>query len=174
MCPLLSRPPVFTSRSVSDLSGRLRVISRKSALSVCRSVGVIGRNFLSAMMAPCLDLLEQIDRLLGHQCDDGLLPVRALAREPAHAAHLAVDELGAHRGHLDLEDFLDRALDVDLVGIAVDLEQVLIPHLTKRRALLGDQGAPNDGSRMPHRTNTSCTRLSAADVSSTASQCSRS
>ena len=80
-----------------------------------------------------LDLLEQLDLLIGLERHDRLLPVAAPADVAALAAHLAVHLLRAHRGDLDLEDRLDRALDLDLVGVALDLEEVLVAQLARAR-----------------------------------------
>src|SRR5206468_10071321 len=55
-----------------------------------------------------------------------------------------------------------------------DLEQILVPQLAEHGALLGDEGATNDGARVSHRANTSWTRLSAADVMTSASHSSSS
>src|SRR5262249_29396638 len=108
--------------------------------------------------------------LIGLQRDDRLLPVRAAADVPAGAPLLAVHRLRPHRRDLHREQRLDRALDVDLVGALVHLEVVLVPELPEHRALLGDQRAPYDASRVLHRAKTSFMRASPAEVSTTASQ----
>src|SRR4051812_11235380 len=115
MWPWLSRPPVLYLRSVSDFTGRLRVISAKSGSCVCRSVGVMGRNFFMGM-ASSLDLLEQLDLLIGLERNDGFLPVTALADVPALALHLAAHLQRPDLAHLHREDGLDGPLDLDLVG----------------------------------------------------------
>src|SRR2546425_13340472 len=111
-------------RCVRDFTGCRREISAKSGTSVCRSVGVVGRNFLSAMVRP-LDLLEQLDLLIGLERHDRLLPVAPLAHEAPLTANLPQHLLRAYRSNLHVEDRLDGAFDVDLVGLAPNFEQVL-------------------------------------------------
>src|SRR5690349_9779805 len=99
--PLLSRPPVRRFVSVSARTGLLRVSSEKSGMTVCRSVGVIGRNFLRPMFVSSgLDLLEQLDLLIGLELDDGLLPVVPTAGVASLTLELAAHLHGADIGHL--------------------------------------------------------------------------
>src|SRR5436190_18349530 len=121
-----------------------------------------------------LDLLEQLDLLIGLERDDGLLPVAALADETSGAPDLAPELLGPDLIHLDREHQLDRALDLDLVRRARHFEDVLVAQLAQHRAFLGDQRPPHDAARIVHRTNTSLTRSSPGAVNSTASAASRS
>src|SRR5262249_18298822 len=76
--------------------------------------------------------------------------------------------------HLHVEDGLDRLLDLELVGVAGDLEVVLVPRLAQRGALLGDQRLAHDRTGVSHRTKTSFIRSSPPWVTSNASQPSRS
>src|SRR5437762_2067139 len=121
-----------------------------------------------------LDLLEQLDLLIGLERDDSLLPVAALADEPSGASHLAAQLLGPDLFHLDREHLLDRALDVDLVRVASHFEHVLVAQLAQHRTLLRDQRPPDDAARIVHRTNTSLTLSSPGAVNTTASAASRS
>src|SRR5690348_10272733 len=143
-------------------------------MTVCRSVGVTGRYFFSPMRPP-LDLLEQLDLLIGLERDDRLLPVVAAPGPAALPLDLAPQLHGADVGHLDVEDPLDGALDLDLVGVARDLEEVLVQLLAQHGALLGDQHLADDRTGVAdHFANTSWTRARPSRVSSSAWQSSRS
>src|SRR5712691_1486091 len=124
MWPLLLRPPVRRSGSSSDFSGSLFVTSAKSETERNRVPGVIGRNCRMPMSA-----LEHGDRVAFFECDDRLLPRRATARparrETAGTAPGAHHQ-GAHVGHGDLEQRLDRRADL---------------RLGRGRGLLGEHGA---------------------------------
>src|SRR5436190_17013255 len=119
---------------------------------------------------PRLDLLEQLDLLIGLERDDGLLPVAAPAGVATLPLELAPQLHRADVGHLHLEDGLDRALDLDLVGVPRHLEVVLVAQLAQHRSLLGDQGLADDVSSVFHPTNTFFMRSSPASVTSTTSQ----
>src|SRR5262252_2131049 len=121
-----------------------------------------------------LDLLEELDLLIGSERDDGLLPVATASRVLSLPLQLAAHLHGPHARDLDVEDGLDRLLDLQLVGVARDLEVVLVLRLAQSGALLGDQRLAHDGSRIFHRTKTSFIRSSPRWVTSKASQPSRS
>src|SRR5713101_6356388 len=148
MCPLLLRPPVRRSGSSSDFSGSLFVTSAKSETERNRVPGVIGRNCRMPISA-----LEHGDRVAFFECDDRLLPRRATARpargETAGAAPGAHDQ-GAHVGHGDLEQRLDRRADLRLGRGRVHAEGVLFAGLVRGRGLLGDNGAPNQSVLARH------------------------
>src|SRR5437879_8847832 len=127
MWPLLLRPPVRRSGSSSDFSGSLVVTSAKSETERNRVPGVIGRNCRMPMSA-----LEHGDRVAFFECDDRLLPRRATARparrETAGTAPGAHHQ-GAHVGHGDLEQRLDRRADLRLGRGRVHAEGVLLAGL---------------------------------------------
>src|SRR5262245_34363756 len=111
-----------------------------------------------------LHALEELDRLLAlAQPHVGLLPVGPLAHEAPLPAGLAMHQRHAHLGHLDLELRLDRPLDVDLVGPAVDLEGDDVLLVAQLGRLLGDQRTP-DGLLDPPFAGTATSRLSAPSL----------
>src|SRR6266850_4201004 len=137
--PLLLRPPVRRSGSSSDFSGSLFVTSAKSETERNRVPGVIGRNCRMPISA-----LEHGDRVAFFECDDRLLPRRATtrpARGAAAGATPGAHHQGAHVGHGDLEQRLDRRADLRLGRGRVHAEGVLLAGLVRRRGFLGDDGA---------------------------------
>src|ERR687895_2142365 len=100
--------------------------------SACESASEVG-----------LQALEDRDRLALADLHDGLLPgARAPGGEPAAL------RLGRHRRRADLDDadveeLLDRLLDLRLVGIRMDAERVLARRRQHVR-LLRDDGADDD------------------------------
>src|SRR6185295_12551852 len=129
--PLLLRPPVLRLPSTSaftglpfhklDLSTRIRP----------RCDEVVGLYCLSAI-ALASDPGGDVDRLAVGQGHDSLLDVRARVGAALPALGLA---LGVHRVHAryrDVEQSLDRRLDLGLGGVAGDLED--------DRIMLGEQG----------------------------------
>src|SRR6266705_5508373 len=148
MWPLLLRPPVRRSGSSSDFSGSLFVTSAKSETERNRVPGVIGRNCRMPMSA-----LEHGDRVAFFECDDRLLPRRATARparrETARTAPGAHHQ-GAHVGHGDLEQRLDRRADLRLGRGGVHAEGVLFAGLVGRRGFLGDDRAHDQSVLVRH------------------------
>src|SRR6266568_2472576 len=86
-----------------------------------------------------LRALEERDALAFLEGHDGLLPVRAPADVLADALVLAAGDRGADGGHVDAEELLDRALHLDLGGLAMHLEGVLLRRLPAALRLLGDE-----------------------------------
>src|SRR5437867_1081831 len=148
MWPLLLRPPVRRSGSSSDFSGSVFVTSAKSETERNRVPGVIGRNCRMPISA-----LEHGDRVAFFECDDRLFPRRATARpargETAGAAPGTHDQ-GAHVGHGDLEQRLDRRADLRLGRGRVHAEGVLFAGLVRRRGFLGDDGAHDQTMLVRH------------------------
>src|SRR6185436_1276894 len=73
-----------------------------------------------------------------------LLPVLHLRVATAHAAVLAAHDERVDLRDLHAEELLDRALDLDLVGVARDFEDHGVV-VTKKARLLGeDDGTTND------------------------------
>src|SRR6516165_8608061 len=73
--------------------------------------GVVGLNVLSAMP---LDSRRHVDGLAFGQGDHRLLEIAALAAPAPEHLLLALLAKGVHRRHLDLEQALDRGLDLRL------------------------------------------------------------
>src|SRR5882762_7251436 len=149
MWPLLLRPPVRRSGSSSDFSGSLFVTSAKSETERKRVPGVIGRNCRMPISA-----LEHGDRVAFFECDDRFLPGRATARPASRktaGAAPGTHDQGAHVGHGDLEQRLDRRADLRLGRGRVHAEGVLFAGLVGRRGFLGDDGAHDQTVLVRHR-----------------------
>src|SRR5678815_784929 len=97
-------------------------MSPKSCDDIPRRPGEVGLYFLIAI----LDSLEELDVVAGLERDERLLPRRPAAGEPAHPLLLAAHHEGANRGDGHLEQRLHGAADLDLVGVARDLEHDLL------------------------------------------------
>src|SRR5215207_4613615 len=148
MRPWLLRPPVFDSGRSSDFSGVERVISAKSATDEPRRPGVVGLYLRIAMFFLCslADSREDVDRA-GLEGDDRALGVLALAHAEPGAAGLALSVQRVDRRHLDVEDLLDRELDLGLVRTGVHGERVLAL-VDQAVALLGDDRRDDDVARV--------------------------
>src|SRR5205823_9981326 len=81
------------------------------------------------------------------------LPVGAIAGELAPAALLALDGAGANTGNLDLEQALNSLFHFGFGGLQSDLEHQGVLRLLDGHALLGDEGAANDGIEGWHLRN---------------------
>src|SRR5262245_41484324 len=91
-----------------------------------------------------------------------LLPVRALALEPALALELAVLDLRPHGGDLRVEQLFHGAADVHLGGVHGDLEHNDLALLAGNRRLLCNERASDDLCGL--HPSTSCSRSIAARV----------
>src|SRR5688572_19943638 len=145
MRPVLLRPPLLCRGRTSDFSGVSRVISTKSATLEPRRPGVVGLYLRIPIAHPSVSdpaalgdrAPEDLDAVAGRQADDRALGVAALAVAEAGALALALPVERVHVGHRDVEDLLDRDLDLGLVGLRVDEERVLVP-VEEAVALLAD------------------------------------
>src|SRR5688572_32362232 len=140
--PLLLRPPVLRLPSVSALTGLPFQSADLSTRIRPRCDEVVGLYCLSAI-ALASDTGGDVDRLALGQCHDRLLDVRARvgAALPALGLALLGDRIDAR--HIDLEQSLDRRLDLRLGGIVRDLEDDRIM-LGEHGRLLGDDGREDD------------------------------
>src|SRR5260221_4929253 len=112
MRPRLLRPPCSRLPWVSALTGRPFHSSLRSTMTSWRCPGVVGLKLLSAIAS---DSRGHVDlRALG-EGDDRFLVVGAPAGRAAEALHLALDADSVDRGDLDVEQSLDRGLQVALV-----------------------------------------------------------
>src|SRR5689334_15339400 len=141
--PELLRPPRPCSGRTSDFSGVSRVTSAKSATEAPRRPGVVGLYLRIGMSAPSADLAEDVDAVALAEGDDSALDVLALAVAEAGALALALPVQRVDVGDLDVEDLLDRDLDLGLVGQRVHLERVLVL-VQQPVALLRDHGGEQD------------------------------
>ena len=88
---------------------------------------------------PCRVPLFELDLVARLKRDDGALPIRfAPVFQRALAVQLAFVVHGVDLEHLDLEEILNGALDLNLVRGRIDLEQVLVLARELGRPLLGD------------------------------------
>src|SRR6185437_13902942 len=130
--PLL-RLPLVRSRL---FSGVFLVISSLVRKVMYRRAGEVG---LSVRIPMGLGALHELDLVTRSQRDHRLLPAPATPLEPAHALPLALAGLGAHVGHLHVEDLLHRVADLHLVGVHRDLEGDRVQLFLLLHALLGHQ-----------------------------------
>src|SRR5688572_4608744 len=129
--PLLLRPPVLRLPSVSALTGLPFQSADLSTRTRPRCDGVVGLYCLSAI-ALASDTGGDVDRLALGQRHDRLLDVRARIGAALPALRLALGRDRVDRGDVDVEQRLDRRLDLRLGGVVGDLED--------DRILLGEQG----------------------------------
>src|SRR5882762_79749 len=147
MWPLLLRPPVRFSGSSSDFSGSVFVMSAKSETERKRVAGVIGRNCRMPISA-----LEHLDGVARFEGDDRLFPGRPPALIAPVRFALGPHHQGADPRHGNLEQRLDRGLDLRLARLEMHPERVLLASTVGRRGLLGDDGRHDRGVQIRHRT----------------------
>src|SRR5438309_2691701 len=147
MSPLSLRPPVRLSGSSSERSGSVFVMSPKSDTERKRVAGVTGLNWRMPISA-----LEHRDRVTLFQGDDRLLPGRPPPDIAPVAAALAAHDHGAHGGHVDLEQRLDRRPDLRLGRFRMHPKRVFLARPVSRRRLLGDDGRDDGVVQLRHRT----------------------
>src|SRR5262245_15868155 len=87
--------------------------------------------------------LEELDRLAGSQLHDRLLPGGPVPEETADPARLARHAHRPDGQHPDVEELLDGAADLVLVGARVDREGDEVLLFATDVALLGHEGAPD-------------------------------
>src|SRR4051794_14055127 len=147
--PWTLRPPFLGSGASRDFSGVDRVISAKSATLEPRRPGVVGLYLRIAMIYnPLADrAAEGLDTVTVSQLHHRALGRLALTEPGLGALALALAVRGVHRQHADVEDLLDRDLDLGLVRVRVDQERV--PVLVENAvALLGDHWGDDDVARV--------------------------
>src|SRR4051794_10708302 len=164
--PEALRPPDFGSGRTSDFSGSERVTSTKSATLAPRRPGDVGlylripigflwqRARLNCWLCagrwrpPSGDrAAEDLDRVARLQADERALGVLALPVAVAGALALALAVGGVHVQYPDVEDLLDRDLDLGLVGLGADQEGVG-PLFDQAVALLRDDRRQDDVARV--------------------------
>src|SRR5215203_4311127 len=104
---------------------------------------------------------EELDRILGMQRDDGLLPLPPGALGPAAALGLGLDPGRADTGHPHAEDLFDRLAHLRLVSPVVHPKRVLVGR-EQGVALLGDDRPDDHLTRVHRATAFSVSRPSAA------------
>src|SRR5690349_13603040 len=111
MRPVLLRPPLLRRPSVSALTGSPFQSSPRSTITSWRCEGVVGLKVFNAIGS---DTRRHVDLLALGEGDDRLLVIGALADAAAETLHLALDPQRVDRGDLDVEQALDRRLDLAL------------------------------------------------------------
>src|SRR3954469_1576370 len=151
--PWLLRPPERCSFSVSGAYGSLVVISSNVSAVLPRTPGDVG---LYLRIAISLRPLQELGQLLAFpERHVRLLRIRAASNELALPLELAVGQRGTDGGDFRPEQRLDRALDVDLVGVPRHLEHQRAAVLAEGRGLLGNQRTTDDVSQF----HDACSRL---------------
>src|SRR5688572_18024067 len=180
--PVLLRPPDGCSFSVSGACGVSVVISSNVSTVIWRRPGVTGLYFriginprsrhvhetVNRELSTCLGSLEEVRQLLARaQRDVGLLPVRTAADVAALALQLAARGQRAHVGHFRAQQFLDRPLDIDLVGVFRHLEHDGPAIVSKSRGLLRDQRTADDFGKFHGYAPSAASSFSTAALVST-------
>src|SRR5262249_44962371 len=113
---------------------------------------------------------EDVDALTFGDADDRSLRVGARAVALAGTATLARPVERVDVGHRDVEDLLDRDLDLGLVGVAVDQERVLVAVEQRVRLLAHDRGQQHVAVVLVELAHfaSSCGSASASSVASSA------
>src|SRR3954471_18187518 len=138
--PLLLRLPVLRLPSTSALTGLPFQSDDLSTRTRPRCDGVVGLYCLSAIAS---DPAGDVDRLAIGQGHDSLFDVRARVGAALPALGLALDVHRVHARHRDVEQSLDRRLDLRLGGVARNLENDRIM-LAEQGRLLGDVRRQDD------------------------------
>src|SRR4051794_17638015 len=182
--PVLFRPPRPCSGRTSDFSGSSRVTSTKSATLAPRRPGDVGLYLRIPIVflwqrarlaggsvwlgVRCVRsgdrAAEDLDRIARLEADERALGVLALPVAVAGALALALAVGGVHVQHPDVEDLLDRDLDLGLVGLRADQEGVG-PLLDQPVALLRDDRRQDDVARVGNHSLAASVSLAAPPAS---------
>src|SRR3954470_14699743 len=168
MRPWTLRPPLRGSGASRDFSVVDRVISAKSATLEPRRPGVVGLYLRIAMIYnPLADrAAEGLDTVTVSQLHHRALGRLALTEARPGALALALAVRGVDRQYADVEDLLDRDLDLGLVRVRVDQERV--PVLVENAvALLGNNRGDDDVARVGDGGHAPASSLLSADWVST-------
>src|SRR3982751_5733476 len=145
--PLLLRPPVLRLPSTSAFSGLPFQSADLSTRIRPRCDEVVGLYFLSAIAIYSVSWASNtggdVDGLAVGQGHDSLLDVRARVGAALPALGLALDVHRVDAGDADVEQGLDRSLDLRLGRAPGDLEDDRIM-LGEHGRLLGDVRGEND------------------------------
>src|SRR5271165_3315263 len=143
MRPWLLRPPVEDLPSVRPLTGLPFHSSLRSIRTVPRRLAVTGLKCFSAIIRASHQTGGEIDALALGESHERLLHVGAHARAALEPLGLALRDQRVHTGNLNLEQSLDRSLDLRLRRVARHLEHELVL-LGKKRRLFGDVRSAHD------------------------------
>jgi hypothetical protein len=91
-----------------------------------------------------LGSFEEINPKPFFQGDGGLLPVRPFPVPSAQSFQLAQHVEGSHLLHLHLKEMLDGMLNLNFIGIRVDLEHILTARLFLLGAFFSNQRPSDD------------------------------
>src|SRR5258708_2035105 len=100
-----------------------------------RRLGVVGLNVLRAMTYRSSQTGGHVDAMAVSKRDDRFLHVLLASANTAERLVLALAQQRIDRRHLDVEQFLDRRLDLGLGRVARDLEHELVVLGGDRRLL---------------------------------------
>src|SRR5215472_6643793 len=142
MWPLLLRPPVEFLPSVSAFIGLPACSVERSISTNWRWPGVVGLYVFSAI-APLLQTRGDVDRLALFEGHDGALGVGLLAAAALEDLPFAAPAQRVDALDLDVEQLLDRFLDLRLGRGHGDLEHHLVV-LGRIGRLLGDERRDDD------------------------------
>src|SRR4249919_1377004 len=137
MRPWWLRPPVLPFFSTSAANGAPLCRSGVTTRTAERRPGEVGLKVINAMGLSSGLGHHHVDRLAFGQLDVRLAPVAALTLAKLEGLVLALHVHHVHRFDLDVENLLDRCLDVSLGGGLRDFENVLIRHFLQARGLFG-------------------------------------
>src|SRR5918911_938417 len=163
--PWTFRPPLLDSGASSDFSGVDRVISAKSETLAPRRPGVIGLYLRIGMSIPSADrAAEGLDPVTVGELDHRPLRVLALAPAGSGALALALAVERVDGQHADVEDLLNRDLDLRLVRVRMHQERVPVV-VQLAVALLRNHRRDDDVPRVGNRGHFSPSSASAASSS---------
>src|SRR5690606_24556583 len=137
MRPWWLRPPVLPCFSTSAACGAPLCRSGVTTRTALRRPGEVGLNFINGMGASSGRRVDHVDRLAVGQRHVRLAPVAAAALALAEGLALALHVHDVDSRDLDVEELLDRGLDVGLGRVLRDFECVLVGHFLQARGLLG-------------------------------------
>src|SRR5574338_325425 len=135
MRPWLLRPPVLPCFSTRAACGAPLCRSGVITRTALRRPGEVGLNFINGIGLSSGLGRRDVDRLAIGQGHVRLAPVAAATGTVAERAALALHVHDVHRLHADVEQLLDRRLDVGLAGFARNLEGVLVGEFLQARGL---------------------------------------
>src|SRR5688572_26563136 len=115
MRPWLLRPPVLVLPSTSILTGAPFHRWSRSTSTSWRRPGDVGRYVFSAMVVLySSEPRRDVDRVPFLERHDGFLHLALTSDDALEGLQLALADDGVHSLHLDVEELLDRRLDLRL------------------------------------------------------------
>src|SRR5690606_3763418 len=131
------RPPVLLCFSTSGAYGAPLCSSGVTTRTALRRPAEVGLKFINGMGASSGLGVHDVDGLAVGELHVGLAPVATATRAVAEGLVLALHVDHVDSLDLDVEQLLDRVLDVGLGGVGRHFERVLVGHFLQARGLLG-------------------------------------